>query len=255
MSGALALMAPSRRAMPPKNGTDGAPTMRRRRDTTGRTAMPSTAGSTMPNPRLATSAAGPLAGRCSPPSISTRIAALNSGVTRSTICGSKPNGSTGYRPSKCRRSVVRERERPRDVVDVEPIAIGNGQVHAAATSGPRTRRHLETSGPPDLRLASCDRLAARRDRDHVGPLEELAQHGLRGHEMRGRARRPRGHPRRCGRGAAARSRAARSRRPRARRLAAPSHIGPTTGSGTRPPRRTACHGVAAPGPTTLSGPS
>src|SRR6185503_15902151 len=32
-------------------------------------------------------------------------------------------------------------------------------------------------------------------------------------------------------------------------LAAPSHIGPTTGSGTRPPRRTACQGVAAPGPT------
>ena len=30
---------------------------------------------------------------------------------------------------------------------------------------------------------------------------------------------------------------------------------PTTGNGTRPPSRTACQGVAAPGPTMFSGPS
>ena len=153
------------------------------------------------------------------------------GRDRSASCGSRPNGSIGIATrrragaARCQRAASGRD----DPVGVEDLA---------------SRGHAACSPP-------------RRDRDDVGPLEELAQHVLGGmrsvRPSTSRARLPSPvQPWRMSSTTCARDRGAGDLGRAADRA---PHARGSTGSGTRPPRRAACHGVAAPAPTTLHGPS
>ena len=236
-SRALSEIAPRRRNSPPTNGAVGAPTTRSRRPVARSTATASAAGSKTPKPRFATMTAPPVVRHV-----------LGAGDVRrgprTRTSGRDQVGELRIEPERVDRIAAAEpaaqrlQQRARSPRRGRcPAVVGAGRSSSGSTVAP-------VMPPPRARSAIGH---------DVGPLEQLAQHVLRRAQI-GEAERARwrGRSNRCGRGGAARRRAARSPRPRPRSARATARQnGGSTGSGTRPPRRAACHGVAAPGPTML----
>ena len=169
MSGALALIAPRRRASPPNAGTAGAPTMRRRR----RHDAPH---GDAEHRRLddAEAAVGDQHRRTGGRDV---LAALDLDSDR--------------RGEQRRHEVDDLRIEP-ERVDRVPAVEAAGATSCERHDPPdrgrrRAARDQRSSSCGSTRLRrSCHLLSAGRDRDHVGPLEELAQ--ARSASARGRSR-------------------------------------------------------------------
>ena len=218
MSGALALIAPSRRASPPSNGSCG-------RADDAQPAAPSRAHRDAERGRLDDAEAA--VRDDAPPDRSRDVLAARRRRTRIAASNSGRHEIGELRVEAERIDRDSGRRARRSCSSASPS--GRRGVGRSLVGVERRPRSPSTDRPSSVCVTrSCHRLAARRDRDDVGPLEQLAQHVLR--RVRGRVRPSAStraaRRRRCGRGGSARRRAARSRRPRPRRRARPR---PTSG--------------------------
>ena len=209
---------------------------RSRRPRSVRTATESAVGSKTPSPRFDTISAGPVGRNVFGPTTRTGAMRATTGATTSWSWGSAPKGSIEYRPSRRRRTSP-----PPGPTLLIP-GRGRSRRWAAASPHPRDTPSIGTSGRSGVTVAHSNSSV------HTSWVE-------RSRRARARRRALRSVGRRCP-WSTVRSRGAARARRRVRRPARRSvHIGPVIGIGIRPPRRTACHTLAAPGPTMLSGPS